>query len=106
MQHSSGSHVRVVSPHGVDLAPLLERAGATVVTRDGALMVTGMEAPRIAALAAEHRIEIQELSLHRASLEEAFMELTQHSVEYQGGAPDVAAATQTAQVLAGTGTRS
>jgi len=101
MQRSSGSHVRVVSPRAAQLVPLLESAGAGVTTDDGALVVTGMETPRIAAIAAEHRIEIHELSLRRASLEDAFMELTQDSRDYAGGTPAVA--TQAAAVLVGTG---
>lgn len=105
-RRGSGNHVRVISPRGADLTPLLERAGATVTANDGALIVTGMEAPRIASVAAEHRIELHELSPRRASLEEAFMELTQDTTEYQGGAANAVAATQNAPVLAGTGTRS
>jgi ABC-2 type transport system ATP-binding protein len=101
MQRSSGSHVRVVSPRAAQLVPLLESAGAGVTTHDGALVVTGMEAPRIAAIAAEHRIEVHELSLRRASLEDAFMELTQDSRDYAGGTPAVAK--QAAAVLVGTG---
>jgi len=34
-RRSSSGHVRVVSPRGVELAPLLERAGATVTVGDG-----------------------------------------------------------------------
>jgi ABC-2 type transport system ATP-binding protein len=86
MQRSSGSHVRVVSPQGTELAPLLEAAGAQVTTLDGALVVTGLETPRVAGIAAEHRIEVHELSLRRASLEEAFMEFTQDSRDYAGSA--------------------
>jgi ABC-2 type transport system ATP-binding protein len=102
-ERSSSSHVRVVSPRGTDLAPLLERAGATVTQADGALTVTGMDAVQIGSLAAEHRIELHELSTHRASLEAAFMERTQTSVDYQGGSHNTIK--QTEQALAGTGTR-
>ena len=105
-QRSSSSHVRVISPRGAELAPLLERAGATVANVDGALTVTGMEAPRIAILASQHRIELHELTPRRASLEAAFMELTQGSLDYQGETPDTVAIAETAQALAGTGTRS
>jgi ABC-2 type transport system ATP-binding protein len=105
-QQSASSHVRVVSPRGAELAPLLEQAGATVTNSAGALTVTGMEALQIGSLAAQHRIELHELSTRRASLEAAFMELTQDSVDYQGGTLDAAATAATAPVLAGTGTRS
>lgn len=82
-QRSTSSHVRVVSPQADELAPLLRKAGATVVGDANGLTVTGMEPSQIGYLATEHRIEIHELALRRASLEAAFMELTQDSVEYQ-----------------------
>ena len=105
-QGSASSHVRVVSPQATELAPLLRKSGATVVDEAGALSVTGMEAPQIGYLAAEHRIEIHELSLRRASLEAAFMELTQDSVEFQQVEPAKAAATvEAAQAPSGMETR-
>jgi ABC-2 type transport system ATP-binding protein len=82
-QRSASSHVRVVSPRTADLVPLLERAGATVNAEDGALIVTGIDAPVIGNVAAVHGLELHELSPRRASLEAAFMELTQGS-QYQG----------------------
>ena len=91
-RRSSSSHVRVVSPQAAALAPLLRGAGATVTPEDGALIVTGMETPQIGYLAAENRMEIHELSLRRASLEAAFMEMTQDSVQYQQVAPAKAVA--------------
>ena len=105
-QRSASSHVRVVSPQAAALAPLLRVAGATVASEADALTVTDMEASQIGFLAAEHHIEIHELSLRRASLEAAFMELTQDSVEYQQvEPPKVAATVETAEVLSGKGSR-
>jgi len=80
---SAKSHVRVVSPQAPELAPLLRAAGATVAFEEDALVVTGLDAPGVGYLAAEHHIEIHELALRRASLETAFMELTEESVQYQ-----------------------
>lgn len=42
---------------------------------------------RIAALALENGILLNELTTRTASLEEAFMKLTADSVEYQAGQP-------------------
>jgi len=82
----------VVSPRAVELAPLLRVAGASVTNEGDALIVTGLEASQIGSLASGHHIEIHELSLRRASLEAAFIELTQDSVEYhQVEQPKVAA---------------
>jgi ABC-2 type transport system ATP-binding protein len=83
-QRSASNHVRVVSPQADDLLPLLQRAGATVNAEDGALIVTGVEAPVIGKVASVHGLELHELSPRRASLEAAFMELTQESQQYQG----------------------
>jgi ABC-2 type transport system ATP-binding protein len=83
-QRSASNHVRVVSPQADDLLPLLKRAGATVNAEDGALIVTGVDAPVIGNVAAVHGLELHELSPRRASLEAAFMELTQDSQQYQG----------------------
>lgn len=83
-RRSTGSHVRVVSPHAARFAPVLQGAGAAISHEEHALIVTGLEADRIGALAAEHRFELHELAPRRASLEAAFMELTQGSQEYQG----------------------
>ncbi len=99
---SAASHVRVVSPQAMELAPLLTRAGATVIRGEGALTVTGMDAGRIGSLAAGHGIELHELTSRRASLEAAFMELTQGSQEYQAGAQVPDTVLETAQALVGT----
>lgn len=101
-QRSATSHVRVVSPQAMELAPLLTRAGATVTRGDGVLTVTGMDAVRIGSLAAEHRIELHELTSRRASLETAFMELTEGSQEYRAGAQVTDTVMEPAQALVGT----
>ncbi|SDF55289.1 ABC-2 type transport system ATP-binding protein [Lentzea fradiae] len=77
-------HVRVRSPQAVRLRELL--AASATVTEDpagNALVVQGLPADRIGELAAEHGIVLHELSPQRGSLEEAFMQLTRESVEYQ-----------------------
>ena len=81
----SKTQVRVVSPDSVRLAPLLlEQAdGALSSNGDGALLVAGIEAARIGDIAAEHGLRLHELTPERASLEEAFMDLTRESVEYR-----------------------
>ncbi|MEO8539980.1 MAG: ATP-binding cassette domain-containing protein [bacterium] len=100
-QQSTSSHVRVVSPQSSDLCPVLKQAGASVRFEDGAIIVTGMEAPAIGTLAAANRIELHELTPRRASLESAFMELTQGSQEYQATTPTHATKTKTELALVG-----
>ena len=81
----SSSHTSVVvrSPDAERLAGLVDGSGGQV-RRDntGALVVSGLEAARVGELAAAAGVVLHELSPQRASLEEAFMELTQDSVEF------------------------
>jgi ABC-2 type transport system ATP-binding protein len=84
---SSGRAVLVRTPDAVALKARLENAGASVEARpDGAMMVQGLEAPAIGKLAAEGGTVLYELTPQEVSLEEAFMELTQDSVEFHAGA--------------------
>ncbi|MBT2369335.1 ATP-binding cassette domain-containing protein [Streptomyces sp. ISL-10] len=85
---SSRNAVRVRSPHTVQLVGALRRAGGDIVADDeGTLLVTGLDSERVAEAAAGCGAMLHELSVQRASLEEAFMELTGHSVEYRGTTP-------------------
>ena len=85
-QRSSFSHVRVVSTQAKHLvAPLRERGGVVTNGTPNELTITGLDAASVGAIAFEHRILINELSTQRASLEDAFMEITRDSVEYRAG---------------------
>jgi len=65
-------------------ATVLEHAGATVTAASpGTLTITGLAAGRVAALLSEHAVPLSEISEHRATLEEAYMGLTQDAVEYR-----------------------
>jgi ABC-2 type transport system ATP-binding protein len=83
VQSSSRQSVRVRTPRAEDLAAHLRAEGADVCPLpDGMLEVVGADAATIGELAASHGIALHELTPQRASLEEAFMELTSDSVEY------------------------
>jgi len=91
VQQSSRGDVIVRSPAGAALAGLLTRRGAAVTAdTDGGLAVTGLDAAAIGELASTHGIALHELTPRHASLEEAFMELTQDSVDYHADLPDYA----------------
>jgi ABC-2 type transport system ATP-binding protein len=80
---SSRQAVRVGSPQRDELVAHLQAAGATVrPLTDGLIEVLGLDAARIGELAAANSIVLHELTPEKASLEEAFMELTSDSVEY------------------------
>jgi ABC-2 type transport system ATP-binding protein len=62
-------------------------------TEPGLLEITGLTAEQIGEEAAANSIVLHELTPQQATLEEAFMELTQDAVEFQAGAPPLAPAT-------------
>ncbi|MCX4546462.1 ATP-binding cassette domain-containing protein [Streptomyces sp. NBC_01565] len=82
----TAAHVSVRTPDAGRLATLLTSEGAQVHC-DGpdALTVSGTTADRIGELAFEHRFMLRGLAPHRASLEDAFMELTADRAEYRAG---------------------
>jgi ABC-2 type transport system ATP-binding protein len=80
---SSRTTVVVRTPQADDLAAAVTADGGSVEPDNtGALIVTGLDAARIGELAAAGGVVLHELAPRRASLEEAFMELTQDSVEF------------------------
>jgi ABC-2 type transport system ATP-binding protein len=88
---SSKASVRVLSPDADRLVPLLRGEGAAIeASYEGAFDVAGLVAARIGEIAASAGLVLHELTPHRASLEEAFMELTQDSVEFHAAAETVA----------------
>jgi ABC-2 type transport system ATP-binding protein len=85
---ASGASVRVRTPSAAQLIQAITTKGATTVTEDdGAIEVRGMSIEQIGDLAFSEGIALHELTMVRASLEEAFMELTADSVEYHADVP-------------------
>ncbi|MER8070216.1 ABC transporter ATP-binding protein [Streptomyces sp. NPDC094034] len=69
------------------LATALAEAGGQVLSEpDGALRITGLPLSRISDLAHEAEVRLWELSPHQASLEEAYMRMTQSVVDYRSTA--------------------
>ena len=89
---SSGAATRVRTPSTDQLAlALAAKGGEATASSDGTLLVRGLTTDAIGDIAFEQGIRVHELSALRASLEEAFMELTADSVEYHAGVPEAAA---------------
>jgi len=84
---SSGQTVRVLTPQPDVLTKAVAEAGGSAVPgADGTLIVTGLVAGQVGDIAFERGVRLHELTVVRASLEAAFMELTADSVEYRAGA--------------------
>jgi ABC-2 type transport system ATP-binding protein len=85
---SSGAAVRVRTPSPDQLVlALAAKGGEATADSDGTLLVRGMTADAVGDVAFEGGIRLHELSVLRASQEEAYMEVTADSVEYHAGVP-------------------
>ncbi|NMR19829.1 ABC transporter ATP-binding protein [Cellulomonas fimi] len=80
---ASGTTVRVRSPHATRLVELLSGPGITVTSSEpSSLEITGTTAQAIGETAASAQLVLHELTPVVSSLEDAYMSLTQDSVEY------------------------
>ena len=84
IERSAGHHVRTLTNDPAALTSILRDKGATV-DADGpeGLSVKGLEARDVGILAAAGGLTLYELSTQRASLEEAFMDLTHEHADFR-----------------------
>jgi ABC-2 type transport system ATP-binding protein len=84
---ASGDRVVVRTSRRTEAMTVLANAGATVSATDREVItVSGLPAERIVALLNERGLAFSEVAGHRASLEEAYMELTRDAVELEAPA--------------------
>ncbi|MFJ1596903.1 ABC transporter ATP-binding protein [Streptomyces sp. NPDC088261] len=84
---NSRSYARLRSPERERLNDVLAAEGYTPVEAEGGVLeIDGAETEELGELAARHGIVLHELSAQRASLEDAFMQMTAESVEYHAHA--------------------
>jgi ABC-2 type transport system ATP-binding protein len=82
---ASDGRVTLRTTARAEATAVLTHAGATVTTvGPDELIVSDLSAERAVVLLTENAIGFSEISAHRASLEEAYMELTRESVEFRG----------------------
>jgi ABC-2 type transport system ATP-binding protein len=80
---ASGDRVVLRTSKRSEAMTVLANAGATVAaTEREQATVSGLPAERVVALLTEHGVPFSEVAAHRASLEEAYMELTRDAVEF------------------------
>ena len=88
---ASGSRVSLRTTAWSDATAALTRAGGIVAaTGRDTLTVSGLPAERIVAVLSGGGVPFSEVSAHRATLEEAYMDLTRDTVEYRAIAPGAA----------------
>jgi ABC-2 type transport system ATP-binding protein len=84
---ASGDRVTVRTAARSEAMTVLAHAGATVAATDrDTLTISGLAAEQIVALLGEAAVPFSEVSAHRATLEEAYMELTRDAVEFRAAA--------------------
>ncbi len=91
---ASGDRVQLRTAARGDAMTVLAHAGARVaMTGPDQLIVSGLPADRVVAALTDSRVPFAEVSAHRATLEEAYMELTRDAVEFSA-APAAGGAAQ------------
>jgi ABC-2 type transport system ATP-binding protein len=84
---ASGNRITLTTTAPADAMTVLTGAGAEVsATGPGVLTVSGLSPERVVAALTSHAIPFSEVTTHRATLEQAYMELTRNSVEYRAEA--------------------
>jgi ABC-2 type transport system ATP-binding protein len=80
---ASGGRVAVRTTAQSEAITVLAQEGATVnMTDHGMLTVTGLSAERVIALLNDRELPFSEVSSHRATLEEAYLDLTRDAGEF------------------------
>jgi ABC-2 type transport system ATP-binding protein len=84
---ASDDRVELHTAARAEAMTVLARAGAEVAaTAPDVLTIKGLSAERTVAALTADRVPFTEVSAHRATLEEAYMELTRDAVEYRAAA--------------------
>src|SRR5580700_543390 len=84
---ASGNRITLRTTAPADAMTVLAGAGAEVAARgSGVLKVSNLSSERVVAALTSHAIPFSEVTAHRATLEQAYMELTRDSVEFRAEA--------------------
>src|SRR5215472_3273749 len=86
---ASGDRVTLRTTARPEATTVLENAGATVAASGpDALIISGLTAGQVVAALADKAVPFSEVSAHRATLEQAYMELTKDAVDYRSAGFD------------------
>jgi ABC-2 type transport system ATP-binding protein len=90
---ASGDRVALRTSAQADATKVLETAGAAVAsTGRDTMTISGLPAERVVEVLGENAVPFSEVSSHRATLEQAYMELTRDAVEFRPTGFDAAEA--------------
>ena len=95
---ASDGRVTVHTTARSEAMTVLAHAGAIVAATDqDTLVISGLAAEKIVALLGESGVPFSEVSAHRATLEQAYMELTRDAVEFRAATPSGASTEEAAR---------
>ena len=95
---ASDGRVTVRTTARSEAMTVLAHAGAIVAATDrDTLIISGLAAEKIVTLLGESGVPFSEVSAHRATLEEAYMELTRDAVEFRAATPSGASTEEAAR---------
>ena len=80
---ASGDRVTLRTASADRAAAVLRRAGAGAAIDGDTVTISGLATEKVVALLGENAVPFSEVSAHRASLEEAYLELTRDAVQYR-----------------------
>src|SRR5580704_9002787 len=84
---ASGHHITIRTTARAQAMTVLAGAGAQVAAAgSGRLTISNLSSQRVVATLTSHAIPFSEVTAHRATLEQAYMELTSQSVEFRAEA--------------------
>jgi ABC-2 type transport system ATP-binding protein len=90
---ASADRVTLRTTARAEATTVLAKAGSIVAaTGPDVLTITGIEAERAVVLLSGHAVPFSEVSAHRATLEEAYLELTREAVEFRAAEAEAEAA--------------
>ena len=104
-RHASSPVTRIESSSGGEIPALLNamstrpnsaaalaRAGATATADGTTVTVSGLPPEKVVLLLGENAVPFSEVSAHRASLEEAYLELARDAADYRAAGAGLEAA--------------
>jgi ABC-2 type transport system ATP-binding protein len=95
---ASDGRVTVHTTARSEAMTVLAHAGAIVAATDqDTLVISGLAAEKIVTLLGESGVPFSEVSAHRATLEQAYMELTRDAVEFRAATPSGASTEEAAR---------
>jgi ABC-2 type transport system ATP-binding protein len=85
---AAGGRVTLRTAAAAEAVTVLDRAGATVTANgNGTLTISGLPAEKVVTLLTQGGVPFSEVSGHRVTLEQAYLDLTRDAVEFRAEAP-------------------